>query len=85
MDTKSNHIGFTCKCCSCKFICATCDDEKGVKFKHRTHCYSGQLMIDTSGKEYHYCDHCWSAIHQTNNAEECSCCGISNCNCGSGY
>ena len=80
-DDKSQ--GFFCKKCHHQFRCFVCENEHNIKFKHRTHCYDGQLGIDFSGREYHYCDECYTQSQQYR--ENCPFCGIINCHCGSEY
>lgn len=50
---------YICNKCNKSFICKTCDSESSIKFKHRTHSYSGQLGIYVNFKEYHTCSECF--------------------------
>ncbi len=55
---------FVCKQC-CKFFeCIVCDSEHNVRFKHRTHSYSGQLGIDMACRQYHYCNDCFGSNYE---------------------
>ncbi len=51
---------FTCKKCGRKLVCYVCQSEENIKFKHREHCYSGQLWIDLNGYTYHECNSCFT-------------------------
>ena len=51
---------YKCNKCNKDFSCGICNSESCVRFKHRTHCYSGQLGIDFNCKEYHTCNECFT-------------------------
>ena len=58
-STQKIHTMFKCNKCNKQFICKTCDSESSVRFKHRSHCYTGHLGIDFNCKEYHTCNECF--------------------------
>ena len=85
---KNKSIGYkyVCKNCEETYECSMCEDEKSTRFKHRTHCYTGQLGIDRSCIEYHYCNECFDDMnHGYRDRELCPFCWGTNCECGSKY
>ena len=59
MESTPKITKYNCNKCNKSFICKTCDSESSIRFKHRTHCYSGQLGIEVNCTEYHTCNECF--------------------------